>query len=476
LIPNRSEAARPSGSGPSRAFRKPVSARPIEYSLILLLVVLSPPTPSRAGPPSEIDPAASCVSSECHSAIIATPTVHWKDFDAVGQCQECHVPSGTKHLFSVQTDSEACLRCHEELGSLLEDASSTHEPIEEGCLDCHDPHGGQVKALLKKVVDKDLKPLCFECHEDSILKEKHKHGPADLGECNTCHASHGSEYDGLLVASDPVLCAECHEELAAEIEESDVVHDPAQDACLDCHVSHSSAIPKLLIAEKRKLCNECHDDVVELAETATVDHKPTTTKDECIQCHTPHAGEADPNLRKPQPELCLECHDEPVDSDGKKLASIGKQLAKSEAWHEPIRKKGCTACHQPHGGENFRLLEKSFPSSFYTTFSVEAYALCFSCHKENAFTKQWTRSTTRFRNGDRNLHFLHVNKEKRGRTCRACHDMHASPNPRQIRDTVPYGAWLMPLNYKQTEFGGSCRPGCHTLREYDRNAGNQPKK
>jgi hypothetical protein len=33
---------------------------------------------------------------------------------------------------------------------------------------------------------------------------------------------------------------------------------------------------------------------------------------------------------------------------------------------------------------------------------------------------------------------------------------------------VPFGAWYLPLNFQKTENGGSCLPGCHKLKKYDR--------
>ena len=72
-----------------------------------------------------------------------------------------------------------------------------------------------------------------------------------------------------------------------------------------------------------------------------------------------------------------------------------------------------------------------------------------------------------FRNGERNLHFLHVNREK-GRSCRACHDEHASNQPKHIRESVPFGRWTMHTQYTKTETGGGCTTGCHRPYSYDR--------
>ena len=76
---------------------------------------------------------------------------------------------------------------------------------------------------------------------------------------------------------------------------------------------------------------------------------------------------------------------------------------------------------------------------------------------------------TQFRDGDRNLHYVHVNREK-GRTCRACHEVHASKRPAHIREAVPYGSgnWMLEINFEQTPQGGSCTPACHVMRSYTR--------
>jgi predicted CXXCH cytochrome family protein len=79
------------------------------------------------------------------------------------------------------------------------------------------------------------------------------------------------------------------------------------------------------------------------------------------------------------------------------------------------------------------------------------------------------KGLTNFRNGDKNLHFVHVNQAK-GRTCRACHEVHASKRPFHIREAVPFGdsGWELEINYQRSQDGGSCSPGCHKTRAYSR--------
>ena len=79
-----------------------------------------------------------------------------------------------------------------------------------------------------------------------------------------------------------------------------------------------------------------------------------------------------------------------------------------------------------------------------------------------------TDSLTDFRDGRINLHYLHVNKAKRGRSCRACHDTHASTNPMHVRESVPFGKWQMPISFTPTKTGGTCMAGCHKKLSYDR--------
>jgi len=49
-----------------------------------------------------------------------------------------------------------------------------------------------------------------------------------------------------------------------------------------------------------------------------------------------------------------------------------------------------------------------------------------------------TLTATGFRDGDVNLHYVHVNREKKGRSCRACHDIHAGNDNKLMRE--PYAA------------------------------------
>jgi predicted CXXCH cytochrome family protein len=165
----------------------------------------------------------------------------------------------------------------------------------------------------------------------------------------------------------------------------------------------------------------------------------------------------------------MTCHDKPVViSKDEVLGAFTAEIENKKFLHGPIAEKDCEGCHISHGSDHFRLLTKEYPPQFYSPFSEENYELCFSCHSESMVLTKETSDLTDFRNGDLNLHFLHVNKERRGRTCRACHETHASNLPWHIRKSVPYGWWDLPIQFEKTETGGGCKPGCHLPSAYDR--------
>lgn len=439
----------------------------VRVGVALCVLALShPQRPAAASePPETVEPGAACATAECHADVTRHEHLHYAELGS--ECRKCHAQEENLHEFSDAADVEVCWECHEDLQKKVEGAKVLHDPAEEDCLDCHEAHGSKGEGLL---IAKDLLGLCFDCHEkDEVFGEEYEHGPVAEGSCTECHDPHASPRKKLLVASGSDLCLGCHDDTAEEFAQFEVIHDPAEDDCTDCHHPHSGPYPNMLPAEGRALCNECHDDIVEEAEAATVAHDPVLTRDECLTCHENHGGQHEPLLRQEPVALCLDCHDRPVESGDVQLADIRGWLDEHPVWHEPIEKDGCAECHEPHGGEHFRMLRKDYPETFYAGFSARTYALCFSCHERALVTVKSTRKETGFRDGDRNLHYVHVNKEEKGRTCRACHEVHASDDPLQVRESVPFGRWLLPINFEKSESGGRCAPGCHRTRSYDRN-------
>lgn len=421
--------------------------------------------PARANgqqkPPA--DYTGSCTTAQCHDGYARKKVVHGPA--GMGTCDACHEEADkTDHTFELAAEgAELCLDCHDEEEF---EGSVEHQPAAEGdCTTCHDPHASEVEHLLKAPT---VGELCAECHDEVTEDLDFLHGPVAAGACTGCHNPHSSNHPSLLLAEGSDLCGKCHAAVITRLEEGAFAHQPAKEDCLNCHAPHGGDNKMNLSSAPPELCFDCHDDLSDAVDDATVGHDPVTTGKACLNCHDPHASKEEHGLLHEPMDLCLSCHDKEVDSDGRKLANIGELLKNSPRHHAPLDQDGCLPCHNPHGGENFRMLTGAFPKNFYAPFDEGVYALCFDCHDSELLEDEETDELTGFRNGERNLHYLHVNREVKGRTCRACHDPHASSKPKQITESVPFGEWSIPINYEPTPTGGSCAPGCHKLYKYDR--------
>ena len=196
----------------------------------------------------------------------------------------------------------------------------------------------------------------------------------------------------------------------------------------------------------------------------------------CVGCHQFENGARPFTLRKKIPDLCIGCHGMEVkDEAGRSQPSI-RSLFEAAAkppeeggvrLHKPFADGNCTCCHNPHTSSNRRMLDRPYSTANYGNYSPERY-MCFKCHQERAFAEPRTLDATRFRNGNLNLHYRHVNRDK-GRSCRLCHEHHASTYDAMIRKEASFGTRVIPIKaYARTETGGSCSPTCHIPVKYDR--------
>ncbi|RMF06551.1 MAG: hypothetical protein D6762_09260 [Candidatus Neomarinimicrobiota bacterium] len=407
----------------------------------------------------------------------------------------CHAERGSKAVVHVPVEEGDCLACHEqtkrnhpggrgrEIGLVAEEVvdicttchdldledEDLHPPVAEGsCLACHDPHESDLNSLLKGSRAADV---CGECHETGLEGKEFIHGPVAVGACDVCHSGHG-QVSNTLLRTDGVnsTCYQCHELKAEEIASLVNQHAPVEESCTNCHNAHESDTKYQLEADVPDLCLGCHSEIDDQISSATSHHQAVESGKTCLNCHLPHGSEYEKNLKAEPFDLCMQCHNKPLKIGKTQIPDMEKFLEQNPDWHGPIREKNCAGCHNPHGTKNIRLLKYSFPRKFYAAFDVENYQLCFQCHpSENVLDSSTTRLTN-FRDGDRNLHYLHVNREK-GRTCRACHQVHASTHSFHIRAAVPFGGWQLPINYEKNDDGGRCSPGCHKPQTYSRSSG-----
>ncbi len=432
-----------------------------------LLITVAPAGAHAQGPPAPVSPpdakaeSRTCAKS-CHRDILDRKVMHGP---AQQDCGVCHVQGNpAEHKFYLVADKQQlCRKCH-----ALEHRADTHKPVAEGkCLECHDPHGSSHPRLLVADPKRDL---CARCHAKDWAKAAYVHGPVAAGACVVCHEPHSSDQPNLLVRDAKGLCLTCHGEIKTESAEGLHVHGAIEQGCTKCHSPHASEHRYQLLETAPNLCLKCHKDKMDqMLAGAKVIHGALKDEGGCSVCHEPHSSRQPALQRSTQPGVCLECHNKPIPiGEQQPLTNMAALLAENPVHHGPIREGACTACHNPHGGERYRMLVEDYPPEFYAPFKIETFSLCFKCHIPDLVLKPSGRGLTRFRNGDRNLHWVHVNQEK-GRTCRACHEVHASKRPAHIREAVPFGAngWMLEINYQQTERGGSCSPGCHKTRSYD---------
>lgn len=404
-----------------------------------------------------------CTEAGCHAKERDHKVLHGPT--ALGACDACHQPADVaKHSFVLKAEGkDLCNFCHVEkkVGPV------NHKPVEEGkCLSCHNPHGSTNKLLLRK---DDLGSQCLECHKDVTGKREHLHGPVASGSCTACHNSHTADHPKLLVAEGRELCLGCHEQMAASLKTAKTIHKPMEGDCNQCHEVHASNFPMQLKAAPLDLCESCHKETKAQIATAKFKHSAVEKDQACLNCHTPHGGAMAKLTKDNLGAACLTCHDKPLTTaDRRPVAAVTEVMNKELSQHGPIRDGNCAGCHSLHGSQVSRLLAKPYPETFYAPFKLDDYGLCFSCHDKELVLQPKTTGLTRFRNGEENLHFLHVNRADKGRSCRACHSTHASTHEAHVRDTVPYGKWELPINFKPTATGGSCTPGCHKEAPYDR--------
>lgn len=290
------------------------------------------------------------------------------------------------------------------------------------------------------------------CHKSKV-REQFVHGPVATDDCIACHRPTGKPHPDeqgafRLVGEREKLCAVCHESKATK----KVVHPPvAEGDCLACHDVHQSPYPMQLKAPGADLCFGCHNAKDFSAKHG---HAPVAAG-HCTRCHDPHQSDNPALLKAPGAQLCFSCHD--------------KALTEGVSVHKPVAEGRCTDCHAPHGSPFPSMLKGEYPEEFYLPYKQANFELCFRCHTRELAQDRRTDTLTGFRNGDFNLHYVHVNRSDKGRSCKTCHDPHAAGQLRLIKKRIPgFGSWDIPIHYTKTDTGGTCVVGCHKPKSYDR--------
>ena len=274
------------------------------------------------------------------------------------------------------------------------------------------------------------------------------HEPVATNRCDACHKPKrggtpfqaGLRHEFERAGDNPELCYACHDRLARD----GYVHEPVKmGVCILCHDPHGSEHKLLLrVGTDGQLCAQCHRVTFDQGKHV----HPPVSAGTCGACHNPHGSDHKKFLRAAPPELCLDCHD-----------TIKELLEEAAVTHGAVTTgRSCLNCHDPHSSNVERLLVG------------KPMELCLSCHESEMVEVERDEEVTEFRNGDLNLHYVHVHREKEGTSCSACHDVHAGKNPKHIVGPAPSREGAVPMVYKPSETGGSCQSGCHKMWAYDR--------
>ncbi|MFZ4855050.1 MAG: cytochrome c3 family protein [Desulfuromonadaceae bacterium] len=430
----------------------------ISYLTLLLVVILQ-----------DFSSAQTCSATSCHQSILNKEKHH-----SPVQAQEClschhqknqnHPILGGKSWELVAKVPALCEQCHTPFGK----KKMMHSPVKDGdCIACHKPHGGSGQFLLD--VRDDRTELCITCHDPKAFKQPFMHGPVAVGACNKCHQPHESNEKALLNAPVRNVCLTCHTDFAKDLKQAKVTHPPVKDGpCTVCHNPHGSSVSKILKQKIPDLCVGCHDKIGKKLAGVKVPHKPLSQEGGCSSCHSAHYSANRRLLPFDEMSTCLYCHDK--DNLGTPpLRNIKKDIEGKKFLHGPIKNGQCAPCHDPHGSDNFRMLRGSYPAEIYVPYKEGVYGACLSCHEKNLLRFADTTIYTKFRNGKRNLHYVHIVNNRKSRTCRVCHQPHAS-NGEKLIDTevIKFGVWTIPVNLTLSSSGGRCAPGCHQAFAYDR--------
>lgn len=417
-------------------------------------------------PTVRLPAGAACVTPACHAGLAAARHIHGPV--AKNACDTCHADDVGGHKYPMLRDkTKMCTFCHAVSGT----APHQHKALEQGCTICHDPHVSNVKYLIK---GDSIDRMCASCHR--VPWKRFTHTILTRGPCTICHQPHQSDNEMLLLGGQgPGNCYLCHDGLRRQMASLPHVHKPAARQCVTCHSPHASDFANQLKAPILQTClnNACHDHdkVAKRLDAVSRPHEAILIGRQCANCHEAHAT-AEPLLMSDRMDrVCLHCHDKPVKArDGHTIPDMRPVLVESKYPHGPVRDGQCSACHDAHGSDLPGMLTAPYPRTFYARFDINNMVLCFTCHiKQMALTPK-TTALTGFRNGDINLHYLHVNREPKGRTCRTCHAVHGSDLPKHMASDVPFEGsnWSMPIKFEKTNTGGSCSPGCHEPLGYDR--------
>ena len=216
--------------------------------LMLLLVVLAVGArlAAAAEHPVKLEKDADCAT--CHEEKTKGKAVHTAIAMGCTTCHDVKTEGETTTVTLTSPKEKLCLTCHDQAKEQVK-----HGPYEQGkCVTCHDPHTSDYPNQLRAALNANF---CLECH-----------GPRkDVGEKITLFKSQEWTRDQFNEAPKIFLSADLTHDHPVDKHPTANIPNPMKPqeklSCTSCHMTHASSQEKLLLApdkEGRDVCTQCH--------------------------------------------------------------------------------------------------------------------------------------------------------------------------------------------------------------------------
>jgi len=292
----------------------------------------------------------------CHTTVsFKTPYVNHNSSAVIGQCNDCHTDTGSKHSANSNamlqtathpdTTGVSCDICHNvvsfKLNGLFDHAVLARHPV--ACAACHDGvNATGVPAITSSGtshIDVSSGPDCGSCHNTrTFVGGFVDHSKIDFATqpCVSCHNGTTLGANGIPITgmpSDPIHdpfvtppdCGQCHTPggsfLLATVDHSGFGNVPTSDVCSNCHNGTTATGKPGSHIPTTQDCGQCHDPHSDTFKNASAfDHSTLTAGTRCDSCHDGNTATGRSVLHVPTTAIpasanvdCAACH---VDTAG----------------------------------------------------------------------------------------------------------------------------------------------------------------
>jgi predicted CXXCH cytochrome family protein len=181
----------------------------------------------------------------------------------------------------------------------------------------------------------------------------------------------------------------------------------------------------------------------------------------CAAQPAPAGGAQHPPIATRQGCVTRQCHARLLELEPR---------APGQSAHQPAEEGDCASCHDLALPGETRFVKGAPAGGGDGPDRGQPWdlALCAGCHGEALAAKDAPAGATGFADGRKNLHALHV-QAARGPRCLPCHDPHAAPQAKLLRERIPArGGVTITQEFRAEKNGGWCRTGCHAPKGYRR--------